>query len=88
MAHRIKEVLKEKKITSAQLAEKLNVTPPAVSSILNGSPNLDTISKIALILDCTVTELIEKPHVCCPHCGKPIHFTIDGQRSREQGDFS
>ena len=49
MKLRIKEVLKEKKVTALSLAEKIGIAQPSMSNIVNNkvTPSLDTIEKIA-----------------------------------------
>ena len=55
---RVKTLCKEKGITMAQLAEKISVTPSALSQMLNnGNPNLSTLEKIADALDVAITDL-------------------------------
>lgn len=55
---RIKEVLKEKRLSVNELAEKLGITRVAVSKMINGTPNLQTLLKISEVLDCDIRDLI------------------------------
>lgn len=84
MALRIKEIMSEKNVTSAWLAEQVGISKVAVSNIVTGksSPSLDNILKIADVLNVSIVELIgEKKEdtntIICPHCGGKIHF--DGE---------
>lgn len=80
---RIKEIMSERDVTSAWLAEKVGISKVAVSNIVTGksSPSLDNIIKIANALNVSITEIIgeEKADntITCPHCGGKIHF--DGE---------
>lgn len=59
MKHRIKEVRKEKGLTQAKLAERLEMTPQGVSFIENSdSVTLNTLEKVASALGCYAYELI------------------------------
>ncbi|MCT3817843.1 helix-turn-helix transcriptional regulator [Elizabethkingia anophelis] len=55
---RIKEVLKEKKLSQIDLAEKLDITTVGLNKIINGNPTVDTLLKISEALDVDVRELI------------------------------
>ena len=50
LTEQISKKLKEEKISRKQFAEKLNVTPAAVSKILNGNPNF-TLSTLLAMAD-------------------------------------
>ena len=75
---RIKEVLKEKGITQAELAQRMGVHRVALNSTLN-NPNikLSTLEKIAAAIGCEVGDFFRdegdgSATVVCPHCGKPV----------------
>lgn len=74
----IKDIMNERGVTSAWLAENVGISKVAVSNIITGksSPSLDNLLKIAEVLNVSITELIgeEKKDntVQCPHCGKKI----------------
>ena len=66
MGNRIKEVRKAKGITQKELAEKLGVTPQAVSQFekSDGSKfNFSTLKNIAEALGCSVNDLISIDNV-------------------------
>ncbi|WP_330940896.1 helix-turn-helix transcriptional regulator [Bacteroides sp. MSB163] len=75
---RIKEIMSERNVTSAWLAEKVGISKVAVSNIVTGksSPSLDNIIKIADALNVSIAELIGEEKndntITCPHCGKKI----------------
>lgn len=77
---KIKEIMGERGVTSAWLAEKVGISKVAVSNIITGksSPSLDNVLKIADALNVSITELIgeekEENSITCPYCGKKIHF--------------
>lgn len=84
MELRIKDVIKEKKLTVVALAGMIGITQPNMSNIVNGKsmPSLETLEKIASALGVPVTELFEQPKsdtasLTCPHCGKNINIKID-----------
>ena len=83
MQLRIKEVLKEKKVTVVSLASSIGIAQPSMSNIVNGRsmPSLETLEKIASALDIPVTELFEQPKnntakLTCPHCGKSVEIGV------------
>ena len=79
MKLRIKDVIKEKKLTVVAVAEAIGITQPNMSNIVNGksTPSLETLEKIAAALGVNITELFDQPRsneagITCPHCGKSI----------------
>lgn len=90
----IKEVMKEKGIMSKTLQEALGMTQASVSYIINNktNPSLDTLQRIAEILEVPIWRLFYKetpkelqpeqpsvpqsPTITCPHCGKPIEISV------------
>ncbi len=63
MGNRIKELRKSKGITQKELAEKLGVTPQAVSQFEKSEPDrftIATLQNIAAALECQVDDLIAK----------------------------
>lgn len=89
---RIKEILKEKGITSKELATKLGVTSGAISQYIseNGNPNLKTLEKIATALNVPIQELLNPPTenkitLICPHCKGVVNvsLSVHGEQSKE-----
>lgn len=64
---RIKEIMNERNITSAWLAEKVGISKVAVSNIITGKsyPSLDTIKKIADALNVSIIKLIGEDNGNC-----------------------
>lgn len=62
MESRIKEIAKEKGVTIAALAEKIEITQPSMSNIVNGkiNPKIETLEKIAEALGVAITDLFKK----------------------------
>lgn len=56
---RIKDILKEKALTQNELAEKLRVSQVALNKVINGNPTIETLLKIANVLEVDVRDLIE-----------------------------
>lgn len=74
MELRIKEILKEKKITAISLAEIVGMAQPSMSNIVNGKvmPSVETLERIAVALGVPFTDLFEQPKqnvITCPKCG-------------------
>ena len=55
---RIKEVAKSKGISITDLADRLGVKQVTLSRTINVNPTIETLRKIAAVLDCDVRELI------------------------------
>lgn len=79
---RVKEVLKEKGITSKELAEKLGMTETGLSIAISdkGNPPLKRLQEIADALGVGITELFERPaagNFTCPKCGTSLRLTAE-----------
>lgn len=86
----IKELLKQKGITSVELAGKIGVSKTMVSYWLSGKnfPTPDKLESIANALNVPLWQLFVSPDelfeapasedatVVCPHCGKPIKLHV------------
>jgi len=53
----VQKVMKQKGVTRAELAVKLNINPVSVSRLINSNPTVETLQKIADALEVTVPEL-------------------------------
>jgi len=84
----LKEIIKEKGITSKELAEKLGVTPVTISYIVTNktTPSLDMVYRIAKVLNIKVSTLLgEEPLRLVDNSKefasfvryKGIHYTAD-----------
>ncbi len=79
---RIKEIMREKGVTSIELADKVNVTRTSISYIINGRvmPSIERLEQISKVLGVRITELFDDSHeenntmviqetIRCPACG-------------------
>lgn len=57
---KIKQIVREKGITMAKLADEMGIHPVNLSSSLNGNPTLSTLNKIAEVLGVEVADLFER----------------------------
>lgn len=58
---RIRELCKEKNVSGAELARRLNIKPQAVQTLFNTkSPRVDTIEKVLGVLNVTIDEFYGK----------------------------
>lgn len=79
MKSRIKELLKERGMTMAELASIIGTTQTSISRMLgeNGNPTYDTLMKIADALGVGFTEMFsDNKTFPCPYCGKPIDVSL------------
>lgn len=92
---RIKEILRSRGISIAQLGEMLGISPQGIAPIINGkrSPNLNTLDRIARTLGVPLVELFgnrEDNASRCPYCGNLIkidkdeHEDADEQHNKDQ----
>ena len=84
MKLRIKDILKDKKVTVVALAKRIGITQANTSNIVNGktSPSLQTLENISIALDVSITALFDEStksntSIICPHCGKPIAIKVE-----------
>lgn len=52
----IKRVIKEKGLTSKEVADRMGITPIGLSQHINGNPTLQVLEKIASAIGCEVVE--------------------------------
>jgi transcriptional regulator with XRE-family HTH domain len=74
---RIKEILKDKKITAKELAEKVGISRENITNIVNekSKPAFDTLIKISEALNVPLSDLFERPKenvIICPKCGTKL----------------
>ena len=74
---RVKDICKDKGMTLAELAERMNITASALSQNIK-KPSFDTLEKLATALSVEVPELFESSNTraTCPHCGRPIDIEL------------
>ena len=74
---KIREILAEKKLTSAWLADKVGLSKVAISNIVTekSSPSVETLLKISEVLNVSITRLLgldeskDSNTITCPKCG-------------------
>ena len=84
--NRIKDILKEKKITMNELAEKIGISRVTLSSQINGTANVASYEKIAEALEVPMWQLfaskndvigeVEGNFVRCPKCGHEFEIEV------------
>lgn len=78
---RVKELLKERGITSKELAKHLNMSETGLSITLgdDGNPSLKKLKEIADFFNVEVSELFNQPSnttITCPKCGTVLEITV------------
>lgn len=92
MALNIKRAIKSHGLEVREVAEKMGITPTALSQHINGkmykgkrvapNPSVDVLQRIADAIGCDVAELfdpVEKPsqnQITCPYCGGKINLEV------------
>jgi len=77
MEYRIKELLKNRGLTLAELSEQIGMKSANLSVALSekGNPTITTLEKIAVALNVPISELFDQPAtdiINCPYCGGKI----------------
>jgi len=72
----VKRICKEKGLLQKDLADRLGITYIGLNKSLRGNyPQLQTLERIASVLNVPVSELFEQPStdiINCPYCGGKI----------------
>ena len=73
---RIKEAIKERGYTVADVAKKMGLNPSALSQTINGNPTFEKLQEIAKVLECNVSALIQEDKIIftCPCCGAELQL--------------
>lgn len=81
---RIKEILKEKGMSVAELAELLGISRQALSKQIQGKMLVETAERIATALNVPLWQLFASPEetagstsphsITCPHCGARLEL--------------
>ena len=79
---RIKELLAEKGMTQAELADKLGISRMTLNqNLYRNTFSLAKLEEIATAIGCRVVDLFDNTYtITCPDCGKEINivFNIKG----------
>ena len=79
---RIKEICSQKGITLQELAKRLNINYQSLHAAMSGNPTIETLKKIADVLEVQVVDLFEQlpkknqNSITCPHCERVITFEV------------
>ena len=76
---RIKEVIKEKKLTMKDVAILMGISQPSLSRAISENPTVDTLNRIAAALNVPVVDLFVAPasgNIVCPKCGNSIELSV------------
>ncbi len=80
---RIKEIMKERKMTTTSLAESMGKAPQYISNIINGGKgvSVNSLEEIAKHLGVPISSLFadsksSNATFVCPHCGKELKIEI------------
>ena len=82
---RVKAILKDKKLTLNDLAQKLGVSRQALYLQINNNPRISTLQKIADALGVPVGQLFDQAPqptnadhnvIICPHCGAKLVINL------------
>ena len=69
---RIKEICKNRGVTTVWLANEIGMLQPSLSRVINGgNTTIETLKEIAKALDVPISELFEAPAnniITCPKC--------------------
>jgi transcriptional regulator with XRE-family HTH domain len=73
---RLKEIRREKKLTQEQLGKKVNVTKVSISGYESGNrtPDMETLQKIADVLEVSVDFLLGRTNDPSPHNKEGLAF--------------
>ena len=85
----IKAAIKSNGLEVKDVAERMGITPTALSQHINGkmykgcrvapNPSVDVLQRIAKAIGCDIVDLFTRPKsspFVCPHCGKPLDIEI------------
>ena len=92
MKSRIKELLKERGMTMAELASIIGTTQTSISRMLgeNGNPTYDTLMKVAEALKVGMSDLFinDSNTITCPRCGAKFDFRKEEEQTMDQLTFT
>lgn len=80
---RIKRIQKEKGISNVELAKRLDISAIGIGKIINGSPTVKSLIKIAEVLECDLSDFFTDTHhehntesLFCPKCGAKLNISL------------
>lgn len=72
---RIREVIKEKGMTTQEVADQMQISLSALNQSISGNPSIKVLRRIAEVLGCQLGEFFtdelkeDKNTITCPKCG-------------------
>jgi transcriptional regulator with XRE-family HTH domain len=81
MALNIKRIIKEKGLTSIDVAKRMGITTVGLSQHINGNPSVEVLKRIADAIGVDISELFEQPAtdvINCPACGARLELKRKG----------
>lgn len=77
---RIREVIKEKGMTTQEVADQMQISLSALNQSISGNPSIKVLRRIAEVVGCQLGEFFsdemeEKNAIRCPKCG--ARFVLD-----------
>ena len=76
---RIKELLQERNMTQAELADKLGISRMTLNqNLYRNTFSLAKLEEIAAAIGCRVVDLFDNTYtITCPDCGKEINIVFN-----------
>ena len=77
---RIREVIKEKGMTTQEVADQMQISLSALNQSISGNPSIKVLRRIAEVVGCQLGEFFsdemeDKSIIRCPKCG--ARFVLD-----------
>lgn len=77
---RIREVIKEKGMTTQEVADQMQISLSALNQSISGNPSIKVLRRIAEVVGCQLGEFFsdemeDKNTIRCPKCG--ARFVLD-----------
>lgn len=81
---RIREVIKEKGMTTQEVADQMQISLSALNQSISGNPSIKVLRRIAEVVGCQLGEFFtdeledeSKNTITCPKCGAKFDFRED-----------
>jgi len=81
---RIREVIKEKGLTTQEVADKMQISLSALNQSISGNPSIKILRRIAEVVGCQLGEFFtdelvnqDKNTITCPKCGAKFELKED-----------
>lgn len=79
----IKGIIKKHGFTMERVANELGVSKGSFSTTTKSNPSVNTLRKIAFVLNCPISEFFEdetnvqSKDFVCPRCGAALHIKVE-----------